>query len=135
MPSRWEEPFGRTALESSSRGCATIISNRGGLPETTDNCIILKKLNSNELYKQIKKLILNKKYRIKLQNDGFNNIKHLTKENSSIIDAIRESLVNKFNLNFIKNKLRIVNIYNLGQKLNHRLYNISLGKKVYKWIY
>ena len=129
VPSRWEEPFGRTALESSSRGCATIISNRGGLPETTDNCIILKKLNSNELYKEIKKLILNKKYRNKLQNDGFNNIKHLTKENSLIIDAIRESLVNKFKLNFIKNKLRIVNIYNLGQKLNHRLYNISLGKK------
>ena len=44
VPSRWEEPFGRTALESSSRGCATIISNRGGLPETTDHCLILKKL-------------------------------------------------------------------------------------------
>jgi glycosyltransferase involved in cell wall biosynthesis len=42
VPSRWEEPFGRTALESSSRACATIISNRGGLPETTDHCIILK---------------------------------------------------------------------------------------------
>ena len=42
VPSRWEEPFGRTALESSSRACATIISNRGGLPETTDDCIILK---------------------------------------------------------------------------------------------
>ena len=42
VPSRWEEPFGRTALESSSRACATIISNRGGLPETTDHCLILK---------------------------------------------------------------------------------------------
>jgi glycosyltransferase involved in cell wall biosynthesis len=32
--SRWEEPFGRVALEASSRGCAvTIITNRGGLPE------------------------------------------------------------------------------------------------------
>ena len=30
VPSRWEEPFGRTALEASSRGCATIISKRGG---------------------------------------------------------------------------------------------------------
>ena len=40
VPSRWEEPFGRTALEASSRGCATIISNRGGLPETSDHCII-----------------------------------------------------------------------------------------------
>jgi len=129
VPSRWEEPFGRTALESSSRGCATIISNRGGLPETTDNCIILKKLNTNELYKEIKKLISNKKYRSKLQIQGFNNIKHLTKENASIIDSIRESLIKDFKINFIKNKLRIINIYNLGQKLNHRLYNISLGKK------
>ena len=32
IPSRWEEPFGRTSLESSSRGCATIISKNGGLP-------------------------------------------------------------------------------------------------------
>ena len=43
VPSRWEEPFGRTALEASSRGCATIISNKGGLPETTDHAVILKK--------------------------------------------------------------------------------------------
>ena len=34
-----------------------------------------------------------------------------------------------YKLNFIKNKLKIVNIYNLGQKLNHRRYNISVGKK------
>ena len=44
VPSRWEEPFGRTSLEASSRGCATIISNRGGLPETITNGIILKPL-------------------------------------------------------------------------------------------
>ena len=34
VPSRWEEPFGRTAMESAAYGCATIISNKGGLPET-----------------------------------------------------------------------------------------------------
>ena len=60
VPSRWEEPFGRTALESSSRACATIISNRGGLPETTDHCIILDKLSPQNLYLEIKRLILNK---------------------------------------------------------------------------
>ena len=129
VPSRWEEPFGRTALESSSRACATIISNRGGLPETTDYCIILKKLNSNELYIQLKDLILNNKKRKQIQNLGFKNVKHLIKDNSKLIDQIREGLVQKFNLNFIRNKLRIINIYNTGQKLNHRLYNISLGKK------
>ena len=49
--SRWEEPFGRTSLEASSRGCAVIISNRGGLPETITNGIIIRNLNINNLYK------------------------------------------------------------------------------------
>ncbi len=68
--SRWDEPLGRTSLEATSRGCATIISNRGGLKETTDNAIILKNLDSTELYTEIKKLIRNKKKRIFLQNEG-----------------------------------------------------------------
>ena len=129
VPSRWEEPFGRTALESSSRACATIISNKGGLPETTDHCVILKRLNSKELYKEIKKLILDPKLRKKIQNNGFKNIKHLVKNNSEFIDRIRTSLIQNFSLNYIRNKLRIINIYNTGQKNFHRLYNISLGKK------
>ena len=129
VPSRWEEPFGRTALESSSRACATIISRRGGLPETTDYCIILKKLTSKELYLEIKKLIINPKLRKKIQNNGFKKIKHLVHDNSSLIDSIRENLIQNFSLNFIRNKLRIINIYNTGQKNFHRLYNISLGKK------
>ncbi len=129
VPSRWEEPFGRTALESSSRACATIISNRGGLPETTDHCVKLKKLNSQELYKQIRILIKNEKFRKKLQKDGFVNVKHLIKDNTILIDQLRESLLQNFSLNFIRNKLRIINIYNTGQKNFHRLYNISLGKK------
>ena len=129
VPSRWEEPFGRTALESSSRANATIISNRGGLPETTDHCITLSKLNYRELYKQIKILILKPKLRKKIQADGFKNVKHTIIDNCLKIDQIREEITQNFNLNFLKNKLRILNIYNAGQKLNHRLYNISLGKK------
>ena len=129
VPSRWEEPFGRTALESASRACATIISRKGGLPETTDHCIILKKLNSTELYKELKKLIIDEKFLRKIQKNSFKHVKHLIKDNSKLIDQIRKNTFQKFNLNFIKNKLRIINIYNTGQKLNHRLYNISLGKK------
>ena len=129
VPSRWEEPFGRTALEATSRGCATIISNRGGLPETSDHCIILKKLDPNNLYSEIKNLISNKILRKRYQKKGFLNVKHIIKENSVFIDDIRKSLQSNFKLNYNKNKLRIINIYNVGQKLNHRLYNISLGKK------
>ena len=40
--SRWEEPFGRTSLEASANGCAVIITNKGGLPETVTDAKILK---------------------------------------------------------------------------------------------
>ena len=129
VPSRWEEPFGRTALEATSRGCATIISNRGGLPETTNEALILKNLENITLYKYIKNLILNNKLRKKIQKNSFMNTKHIISENTVLIDKIREECLPITNINLIKNKLKILNIYNQGQKLNHRLYNISLGKK------
>ncbi len=129
VPSRWEEPFGRTALEASSRGCATIITNRGGLKETTDNAIILKKVDSNELYKEIKNLIKNSKIRKKIQISSRNNTKHIISNNTKLIDQIRESCIPRLNINYHKKKLKIINLYNQGQKLNHRLFNISLGKK------
>ncbi len=129
VPSKWNEPFGRTALEASSRGCATIISNKGGLTETTDNAIVLKKLDARSLQKEIRKLIDSPKIRKKIQVLGRKNIKHLVKENTKLIDQIRENCFPRFNVNYIKNKLKIINLYNQGQKLNHRLFNISLGKK------
>ena len=59
--SRWNEPFGRASLEAASRGSAVIISNKGGLPETSSNALILKTLDVKNLYKSIESLIKNKK--------------------------------------------------------------------------
>ena len=129
VPSRWEEPFGRTALEASSRGCATIISNRGGLTETTDHAVVLNKLNHVDLYKNLKELIKNKKFRKNLQYLGKKNIKHTISKNTKIIDQMREHIFPNYNLNILKKRLKIINLYNQGQKINHRLFNISLGKK------
>ena len=129
VPSRWAEPFGRTALEATSRGCATIISNKGGLSETTDHGIILKKVDEANLYKNIKKLITDNKFRDKIKILSRKNVKHLISINTKLIDHMRESIFPRYNLNILKNKLKIVNLYNQGQKLNHRLYNISVGKK------
>ena len=129
VPSKWDEPFGRTALEASSRGCATIISNKGGLKETTNNAIVLKKLDSINLRTEIRKLINYPRKRKKIQLLGRKNIKHLIKDNTKLIDQIRENCFPLLNVNYIKNKLKIINLYNQGQKLNHRLFNISLGKK------
>ena len=90
--SRWEEPFGRTSLEASSRGCSVIISNRGGLPETITNGIILKKLNFQELYRSIEYLIKNKKKRQELQKLSLNNFYLTHKFISNKIDKYRDFL-------------------------------------------
>jgi glycosyltransferase involved in cell wall biosynthesis len=129
VPSRWNEPFGRTALEASSRGCATIISNRGGLTETTNHAVILKRLDETSLYREIKNLIKNFTLRKKIQILSRKNVKHSVEKNTKVIDQLRESIFPNFNLNILNKKLKIINLYNQGQKLNHRLYNISLGKK------
>ena len=55
--SRWEEPFGRTSLEAASRGSAVIISNRGGLPETSSSSIMLKNYPQKIFSKQSKTLL------------------------------------------------------------------------------
>ena len=128
IPSRWEEPFGRTALEASSRGCATIISNTGGLAETTDHAVKLKKLDVKNIVSETTKLIKDKKLRKNIQLKSKQFVKHELKKNSKKIDLMRKSL---FPFTYINTntRLRILNIYNLAQKLNHRIYNLSLGKK------
>lgn len=41
VPSLWQEPFGRTALEAMAAGCAVVSSNRGGLPEVVGDAGLL----------------------------------------------------------------------------------------------
>ena len=98
--SRWEEPFGRTSLEASSRGCAVIISNRGGLPETITNGLILRELNEEKLFLAIESLILNKKKLKKLQSESLNNFILTDFNASKLIDNYGHKIItNKFNIN------------------------------------
>ena len=61
--SRWDEPFGRTALEASSSGCAVIITNRGGLPEASPNALKINNLTVKNVENSIKKLIQNENFK------------------------------------------------------------------------
>jgi len=90
--SRWDEPLGRTSLEASSRGCATIISNKGGLPETVTHGIILKELNVDSVYTAIKNLIENKNKRKELQKLSIKNFFHTNEVSANNIDEYREKL-------------------------------------------
>ena len=124
--SRWEEPFGRTSLEAASRGSAVIISNRGGLPETTTHAIILKHLDKNTLYKSIDNLINDNKKLLSLQKKNYQNFKLTHLFVAKIIDTIRGDLEGK---NFISlfnisknNPLKIIHLTNFNRRFNGRLH-------------
>ena len=130
-PSTWDEPFGRTSMEAGSRGCATIISGRGGITETNLNSIILKKLNVTEIYNNIKYLIKNEKKARKIRLASFNNLVHDLDINTKKIDLIRSEIPKKFNFNIIKKRnVKIIHVSNFGQRQANRLYNISIAKKI-----
>ena len=128
--SRWEEPFGRTSLESASCGCAVIITNRGGLPETITNGIILNNLSVDSVYTAIEKLIKNKKYRENLQKLSYQNFS-LTNSNASIlIDNYRKKLIEEKKIQLItKKRLKILHVTNFNERHNGRLF-YNTGKRI-----
>ena len=130
--SRWEEPFGRTSLEASANGCAVIITDKGGLPETVTNARILKKLNVKILEKTIRQLIEKEKIRKKLQKLSLNNF-YLTHEFvASKMDNYRsEKLqsVSKFFTRKINKNLRVLHITNFNERLDGRLF-FNTGRRI-----
>tara|TARA_B100001057_G_C22859995_1_gene954107 strand:- start:2033 stop:4138 length:2106 start_codon:yes stop_codon:yes gene_type:complete len=128
--SRWEEPFGRTSLEAASRGSATIISNRGGLPETTNSAIVLKELTYQEIYKVINMLIINQKKLIKYQLNNYYNFKYDHKYISKLIDNIRSEFHALKNFTISKkNPLKILHITNFNERFNGRLH-YNTGRRI-----
>jgi glycosyltransferase involved in cell wall biosynthesis len=123
----WDEPFGRTALESASRGCAVITSKSGGLSETFNNNLILKKNDSHELYNYISRLINNKVLLKTIQRINFNNLIHKPLKSISALDKLRD---NKISLKKNKQNLKILHISNFGIKTNYRIFNLSIAKKI-----
>ena len=132
--SRWDEPLGRTSLEASSRGCATIISNKGGLPETVTHGIILKDLNTDSVYIAIKDLIENKRKRIEIQRLSIKNFFHTNRISAKKIDDYREKFLQTTNiskkLNLLLSKsLRILHVTNFNERHDGRLF-FNTGRRL-----
>ncbi len=129
--SRWQEPFGRTSLEASSCGCAVIITNRGGLPETITNGVILEKLSKRELFNSINNLINRNNFRKEIQKLSLKNFNLTHKNASLLIDSYRDKIINKSNgykKNF-NNKLKILHVTNFNERHNGRLF-YNTGKRI-----
>ena len=130
--SRWQEPFGRTAMESAAFGCATITSDRGGLKETFKTNLILNKLNPSSLEKIIKKIIVDKKKLKLIQYKNFTNVIHEIDFLIEKMDKLKKNFLQK-KINYIRNKnLKILHIGNFDEKNDHRLFNISIANKISK---
>ncbi|MEY3811910.1 MAG: hypothetical protein RIT11_1033 [Pseudomonadota bacterium] len=89
VPSVWEEPFGRISMEASICGNAVILSNKGGLSETSKYHIKLKNLDVTNIFKEINNLILDKKKLSKLQKKSFFDYKIFIEKSAKIFDEIK----------------------------------------------
>jgi glycosyltransferase involved in cell wall biosynthesis len=130
--SRWEEPFGRTSLEASANGCAVIITNKGGLPETITNARILKNLSPKELFKEIDLLIKNKNLRKKLQRLSIKNFYLTHIFVSKMIDNFRYEKLEMSKVLFTKKtkkNLRILHVTNFNERLDGRLF-FNTGRRI-----
>jgi glycosyltransferase involved in cell wall biosynthesis len=128
--SRWEEPFGRTSLEAASRGSAVIISNKGGLPETSNAAIKLKNLSHKDLYNQIDQLIQNNRLLRKKQKENYNSFKFNHRYISGLIDSVRSQFVNINIFNIKKNlNLKIMHITNFNERFDGRLH-YNTGRRI-----
>ena len=124
--SRWEEPFGRSNLEAASRGCATIINDTGGLPETSKYSIKLKKLSVTELKNKLNKLIKNKSFLLKKQKENYKGFFLTHKYVASLIDSERNNQINNFYFHKKNQPLKILHITNFNNRFEGRLhYNTS----------
>ena len=130
--SRWEEPFGRTSLEASANGCAVIITNNGGLPETVTDAKILKSLNEKNLTKTLEFLIKNKKERTVLQNSSIRNFYLTHNYISKKFDKYRSEKIDfnkNISLKLKQRSLRILHVTNFNERLDGRLF-FNTGRRI-----
>ena len=132
VPSKWLEPFGRTAMESAAYGCATITSKNGGLPETFDNELFLERISSDEIYRLIYKLIKNKKLQKIIQKRNFLNVKHKINKKVKQLDDLKGFFLNSNVYVNRGKKLKILHISQFDDRNDYRLFNISISSKISK---
>jgi glycosyltransferase involved in cell wall biosynthesis len=89
VPSVWEEPFGRISMEASNYANAVILSDKGGLLETSKHYIKIKNLDANSIYKSINYLIADINKLKKIQKKAFYNSEIFIEKSAKIFDKIK----------------------------------------------
>jgi glycosyltransferase involved in cell wall biosynthesis len=95
IPSRWNEPFGRTALEAMSVGCAVVSSVRGGLKEVVaDAAVGIPTITAARLVQAIEPLLHDATQRQNWQEKALLQAQHFSIQHcTDRLDAIRGKLL------------------------------------------
>ena len=93
IPSTWDEPLGRTAIEAASRGCVSIISKKGGLIETNSHGLFLNYVTKEELLDKINKIIKSPSVRNFYSKKTLDEFKHSISKTIKEINIIYKKLI------------------------------------------
>jgi glycosyltransferase involved in cell wall biosynthesis len=157
-PSTWNEPLGRLPLEANSRGCFVISSNKGGLPESNHQGMIIENIDEYKISKALSKVCFNgnlkKKQKkclgkFKFNHEKFYNslekirnknvkikkILHIANFNYKNINRLFYAFSNKINLGIVRNKIRLLTISDRDYlRKNRGIFDLngslSLNKKI-----
>lgn len=97
VPSLWDEPFGRTALEAMSRGCAVITSGTGGLREVVaDAASTPSPFTAETLAKEMIRIAQDTTCRTALQEHALKRAAHYAiAAQSAQMDALRAQILSR----------------------------------------
>lgn len=94
VPSLWDDPFPRTALEGLAQGCALICSARGGLPELgSGRALYLETISAESLSEALEQLIADHDRRGTLQHRNWDDFPFDIARTTSALDDLRERLM------------------------------------------
>ncbi len=93
VPSVWEEPFGRISMEASNYANAVILSDKGGLLETSKHYIKIRNLDANSIYKSINYLIADINKLKKIQKKAFYNSEIFIEKSAKKFDDIKINIL------------------------------------------
>lgn len=99
IPSLWQEPFGRTAIEAQAQGCAIVTSGRGGLAEIIgDTGVVVKDVTPQTLAEAVMDLIRNEPKRHALQLAAHARVQEFEIHHcTAILDDVRDHLLGHHN--------------------------------------
>ena len=89
VPSVWEEPFGRISMEAANYANAVILSDKGGLLETSKHNIKLTNPDAENLYENISNLITDIKKLKEIQKKAFYKTEIFIEKSAKIFDKIK----------------------------------------------